>query len=429
MGHHMTQYLELNAWINSSGSANDSWKRPDLPLDRIFTLDYYVENARIAHRGVFSNIFMSDRPQLLIDENTRPEQTFDPFVLFAAVLSQVPDIGAIVTASTTYGDPYTLARQLQSLNLLTRGRIGWNVVTSWHPEIAANFSAQGLPDRKARYERAEEFVDVVHRLWDSWHYPWNGGEKGQSPFYGDVRPINHHGAHFDVEGPLNLPAPSWGRPKIVQAGGSRDGVALAARYADYVYAPSASLEGSRAFRSELREAAQALGRRSDQLPRLMPAISPIVRSTEAEVAALKREKLDAAPVTGEDIERLAKLLGIDLERTGAEKVLSPADFGDVSQSVIPIGVVRAKRAVALDNGLSLRGLAEIEKLPGLIATPEGIADHLVSWWQSGAADGFTISALYLPGDLETFVNEVVPILQRRGVYPSSYEDVRSRNAA
>lgn len=428
MGNTMTQQLELNAWINSSGSSDDSWRRADLPLDRIFSLDYYVENTRIAHKGIFSNIFMSDRPQLLINENTRPEQTFDPFVIFAAVLSQVPDIGAIVTASTTYGDPYTLARQLQSLNLLTKGRVGWNVVTSWHPEIAANFSARGLPDRGARYERAEEFVEVVHKLWDSWHFPWNGEANGEDPFYGDVKPIHHHGRHFDVAGPLNLPSAPWGRPKIVQAGGSRDGVALAARYADYVYAPSGSLEGSRAFRAELREAAAALGRRGDGLPKLMPAISPIIRSTDAEVAALKREKLDAAPVTQADIERLASLLGIDLTRTDADKPLAASDFGDVSQSVIPIGVVRAKRTVALDNRLSLRGLAQVEKLPGLIATPEGVADHLVSWWKNGAADGFTISALYLPGDLETFVDEVVPILQRRGVYPSSY-DARKLAAA
>jgi FMN-dependent oxidoreductase (nitrilotriacetate monooxygenase family) len=416
----MTQQLELNAWINSSGSANDSWRRPDLQLDRIFSLDYYVDNARIAHRGVFSNIFMSDRPQLLINENTRPEQTFDPFVIFAAVLSQVPDIGAIVTASTTYGDPYTMARQLQSLNLLTNGRIGWNIVTSWHPEIAANFSADGLPGRAARYAKAEEFVDVVHKLWDSWQFPWNGTAGDQSPFYGDVKPINHQGQYFNVAGPLNLPSPSWGRPKIVQAGGSRDGVALAARYADYVYAPSGSLEGSRAFRTELRDAALALGRPNNTLPKLMPAISPIIRSTEEEVAAFKRERLAAAPVTDKDIEQLAGVLGVDLTRTTAEKVLSVSDFQDVSQSVIPIGVVRARRTVALDNGLSLRGLAEVEKLPGLIATPDGIADYLISWWQAGAADGFTISPRYLPDDLVLFVDEVVPILQRRGVYPRTY---------
>lgn len=422
----MPEQLELNAWINSSGSADDSWRRPDLALERIFSLDYYLKNARTAHRGVFSNIFMSDRPQLVIDENTRPEQTFDPFVLFAAVLSQVPDIGAIVTASTTYGDPYTLARQIQSLNLLTNGRIGWNIVTSWHPDIAANFSAEPLPDRQIRYERAGEFVDVVLRLWESWHFPWNGQTPPGTPYYGDVRPIDHHGRHFDVAGPLNLPAAPGGRPKIVQAGGSRDGIALAARYADYVYAPSGSLEGARAFRTELREAASAFGRNGDRLPRVLPAVSPIVRSTEAEVVAFKQARLDAAPVTDDELAGLARLLGVDLGRTDADKVLIPSDFRDTSDSIIPIGVVQAKRAVALDDGLSLRDLARREKLPGLVSTPEGIADHLLAWWRAGAADGFTISPRYLPDDLDGFVDQVIPLLQQRGAYPHDYDERRRK---
>jgi FMN-dependent oxidoreductase (nitrilotriacetate monooxygenase family) len=422
----MTKHIELNAWINSSGSADDSWLRPGQPLSRIFTLDHYIHNARIAHRGVFSNIFMSDRPQLLIGEDTRPEQTFDPVVLFSAVLAQVPDIGAIVTASTTYSDPYTLARQIQSLNLLSNGRVGWNIVTSWHPEIAANFSAKGLPDRKSRYERAEEFVDVVLKLWDSWHFPWDGKTSG--PSYGNVRPINHHGANFDIAGPLNLPAAPWGRPSIVQAGGSSDGIRLAARHADYVYMPSGSLQGSRAFRNELHDAARAYGRQDGNLPRIMPAISPIVKSTQSEVADFKRAILEANPVTDDDVEKLARTLGVDLALTARNRPLTLSDFHDVSDSIIPIGVVRSKRAIAVDNNFSLTALAESEKLPGLIGTPTAIADHIVEWWQAGAADGFTISPLYLPDDLETFVEQVIPILQKKGVYPNGYTNTRKHAA-
>ena len=407
--------LEFNAWINSSGSADDSWPRAGKPLARIFELDYYLHVARVAHRGVFSNIFLSDRPQLLMDEKTRPEQTFDPYVLLAAVLGQVPDIGGIVTASTTYSDPYTLARQIQSLNLLTKGRIGWNIVTSWHPAIAGNFSDAGLPDRQARYERAEEFVEVVLKLWESWQFPW-GNENGS---YGTAKPIHHKGKHFSVAGPLNLPAAPWGRPILVQAGGSSSGMELAGRYADYIYAPLGSLEGSIAFRRELRQAALAAGRPTTSLPKVLPAISPVILSSEAEVAAYLRDLRERSPVTGDDLASAASSLAV-VAGTDPDKPLRSGDFVASPQSVIPIGAVNAKRSRALAGGLSLRGFAALEKQPEVIGTPTAIADFIVDWWQREAVDGFTISGSYLPDDLERFVEVVVPVLQARGHYPDSY---------
>jgi FMN-dependent oxidoreductase (nitrilotriacetate monooxygenase family) len=409
--------LEFNAWINSSGSADDSWPRPGKPLARIFELDSYLHVARVAHRGVFSNIFLSDRPQLVIDENTRPEQTFDPYVLLAAVLGQVPDIGGIVTASTTYSDPYTLARQMQSLNLLTKGRIGWNIVTSWHPAIAGNFSDAGLPDRKARYERAEEFVDVVLKLWESWQFPW-GQEDGS---YGSVQPIHHKGKHFSVAGPLNLPAAPWGRPLLLQAGGSASGMELAARHADYIYAPLGSLEGSIQFRNELRSAAEARGRPSTALPKVLPAISPVILSSEAEVADYLRDLRERDPVTDADLASAASLLGTQAG-TDPDRRLVAEDFLASPNSVIPLGVIHAKRSKALDGGHSLRQFAAAEKEPEVIGTPRQIADFIIGWWQQGAVDGFTISGSYLPDDLELFVDTVVPVLQARGVYPRSYSE-------
>ena len=409
--------LEFNAWVNSSGSADDSWPRPGKPLARIFELDHYLHVARVAHRGVFSNIFLSDRPQLVIDANTRPEQTFDPYVLLAAVLGQVPDIGGVVTASTTYSDPYTLARQIQSLNLLTKGRISWNIVTSWHPAIAGNFNDFGLPDRQARYERAEEFVEVVLKLWESWQFPW-GREDGS---YGTVRAINHKGKHFSVAGPLNLPAAPWGRPHLVQAGGSSSGIDLAARFADTIYAPLGSFEGSVAFRNELRDAASAQGRPSISLPRVLPAISPVILSSEAEVAAYLRDLHERTPVSEADLARAVSLLGLK-DGVDTDKKLDADDFLAAPQSVIPLGVVHAKRSRALAGGQSLRGFVRAENEPEVIGTPQSIADFIVDWWQKGAVDGFTISGSYLPDDLERFIDTIVPVLQARGVYPRSYSE-------
>ncbi|MFT4190736.1 MAG: LLM class flavin-dependent oxidoreductase, partial [Comamonas sp.] len=347
--------IELNAWINASGDAEDSWLLPGRDPGRIFTLAHYVEAARIAHRGVFGNVFTSDRPQLVIDAHTRPEHTLDPVALFSALLAQVPDIGAIVTASTTYSDPYTLARQIQSLNLLSGGRAAWNVVTSWNPAIAANFSDQALPDRAARYARAEEFIEVVLKLWDSWQFPW-GAPASELVVPGRVRPIDHRGTHFSVAGPLNVPQAPGGRPRLLQAGGSPAGIRLAARFADDVYAPPGSLAGARALRQELHAAARALGRPEDRLPRLIPVLVPILCASEAEAAALRQAHAEAAPVTEAELDALAALLGVERARTAADRPLRPEDFGDVSASVVPIGAIRAKRALALDEGLSLSGL-------------------------------------------------------------------------
>lgn len=413
----MSRRLELNAWINSSGASDRSWPRRGLEADAIFTLDHYVNVARSAHRGVFSNIFMSDRPQLLIGPDKRPEQLFDPFVLFPAILAQVPDIGAIVTATTSYSEPYTLARAIQSLNLLFPGRIGWNVVTSWHPEIAANFSDRDLPDRAARYARAEEFVEIVLRLWDSWDYPWGAGDLKS---HGAPAAIAHKGDHFAVRGPLNLPRAPWGHAKIVQAGGSQGGIALGACHADYIYSSLSSFEGSRAFRTELHSAARATGRREDDLPKLIPAFSPIIFSTEAEVAAFRRHHAEAHPVTEADLAAAAAVLGVDRGRTGDDTLLAASDFSDAVPSVVPVGNVNAKRRLALDGRHSLRSHVQAERIPGRPGTPESTAKFMREWFEGGAVDGFTISAPKLPDDLVIFVDEVVPILQDVGVYPRDY---------
>lgn len=414
----MTQrWIELNAWLNSSGDAPDSWLRPGRDPARIFTLEHYVHAARTAYRGVFGNVFTSDRPQLVIGENQRPEHTLDPFVLFASVLAQVPDIGGIITASTTYSEPYTLARQIQSLHLLSGGRIAWNIVTSWNPAIAANYSNQPLPDRESRYARAEEFVEVVLRLWESWRFEWDG-----SAGHGQPQPIHHRGAHFHVAGPLNVPTAPWGRPRLVQAGGSDAGIALAARHADAVYAPSSSLQATQALRKRLRDAARAIGRAENHLPQLVPVLIPILTDSEAKADALKKEWLQALADDPQALQQKAELAAeqLGVRHRDFDRPLQAEDFGDPTGSIIPIGSLQARCQRALDEKLSLRDLVQHEALPGLIGTPEQIAHHIVQWFRAEAVDGFTIIPRYLPDDLEVFVDTVIPLLQESGHYPRSY---------
>ena len=422
-----TDQIELNAWLNSSGAADDSWLAPDKPLGRIFTLEHYEQAARIAHRGVFSNIFLSDRPQLIISEQERPEHILDPVALISALLSRVPDIGGVITSSTTYNDPYTLARQVQSANLLSGGRVGWNIVTSWNPAIADNYTATGLPSRAERYARAFEFVEVVTRLWESWHFPWTEADRRpDEPYYGTPAAIDHAGTYFNVKGPLNVPLGPTGRPFIVQAGGSDEGINLAARYADLVYAARSSREGTKAFRAHLHETARGYGRTA--LPRVVAAISPIIVSSEAEAAEQRRQFAEELVPSAADEARIARTIGVDPAKTDRTRRLTADDFQPIGESIVPLGVVRAKIRLALDKGFSLAELARHEIQPSLIGTPRQVADFVLDWWLDEAVDGFTVSPNRLPEDLELFVDQVVPLLQATPYYASSYEERRARRA-
>lgn len=421
------RHLLLNAWLNSSGAANDSWLSPGRDPARIFDLSYYVANAAVAREGIFANVFLSDRPQLVIDDRTRPEHTVDPMVLLPAVLSHVPDIGAVVTATTTYNSPYTLARQLQTANVLTRGRIRWNVVTTWHPAVAANYGIADLPDREARYRRAEEFIDIVVRLWDSWRFPWSdaprpAGPRGSGHAYGVVEPISYHSDAFSVAGPLNVPAYEGQRPLIVQAGGSERGIALAGRWADLVYAQGSSKQATAAFRARLNEAARRAGR-TDGGPLLLPAISPTIVSTEAEAEALRRERLESATDTAREREAtLAARLGIDLERFDPRTPLRRSDIAIPQDSIYPIGAITALAERAIEGSLTLQQLAREQSSDDFIGTPEQFAATLAEWWDDEVADGFTISSPRLPDDLRLFVDTVVPLLQASGRYPRDYAE-------
>lgn len=411
----------LNAWINSSGSADDGWRRDDLPLERIFDLEYYVSAAEIAHRGVFSNVFLSDRPQLIIDETKRPEHTIDPLILLSAVLARVPDIGGIVTATTTYSSPYTLARQLQSANLLTEGRIGWNVVTTWHPAVAANYGGSDLPGRETRYARAEEFLRIVSNLWSSWDFPWSRPLGDDEPFFGTVRAIDHRTPAFEVAGPLNVPAYRGRRPFIVQAGGSDRGIALAGAWADMVYATVSSPASTAQFRDRLKKAATAAGRTDS--PLLVPAISPAILSTEAEVDALRDdEDARAADRAAEEIQSLAERLGVDLSQVGTTEPLRPENIRIPANPVLPLGVLNALAVDAITHGWSLAELARAQHRNPFAGTPEQVAAQIDQWWTDDIVDGFTISPQRLPDDLGLFVDTVVPLLQESGHYPREYDE-------
>lgn len=418
----MKRRLFLVAWLNSSGFRGDSWDHAARDRARIFTLDHYLRHAEIAHRGVFDAVFLADQPQLTPDPRVRPEYPLDPIVLLTAITSRVPDIGAIATATTSFNHPYTLARQLASLNLLSGGRVAWNAVTTVNPVVARNYGAERL-DRDDRYARADEFLGVVNRLWRSWRFDWaHSAEPAENPF-GEVTPLEHRGEHFGVAGALPVPLPPYGAPVVVQAGGSPQGRALAAKWGELIYAAPGSRRGAIAYAEELRAGARRNGRPEGSVA-VLPGFQPLIGSTEEEVARLIAEYEATLAPEQDRVRGMAERLGIDLERTDLDRPLREADFHLPEHAATPLGALRATADIALEERLSLRGLARrLSVLPG---TPEHLADRIIDWWSAGAADGFVVNSPLLPDTLERFVDEVIPVLQRREVFPTSYTETNLR---
>jgi FMN-dependent oxidoreductase (nitrilotriacetate monooxygenase family) len=344
--------------------------------------------------------------------------------LLTALAAVTKRIGLIATASTTYNEPYNLARRFGSLDHVSRGRAGWNIVTTAGVDAARNFNLTELPAHAERYSRAAEFVDVCLKLWDSWADDAPLGDK-ESGVWGDdgkVYPPRHVGRHFRVEGALNLPRAPQGYPLLVQAGSSEDGKELAARYAEAVFTAQQTLEDARNFYVDLKARTRALGRDPETI-KILPGIVPVIGATEAEAHALEAE-LDRLIKPEFAKRQLAVVLGVDPASLELDAEL-PKDLPGESN------IEAHKSRYTLIVNLARREKLSVRQLLGRLGggrghrtfsgTPEQVADAIVSWWESGAADGFNVMPPVLPSGLERFVDHVVPILQRRGLFRTEYE--------
>ena len=280
--------LTLGVSIVGAGASARAWNWPGTKWNRFAHWEYYKRSAEIARSGVLDAIFVSDHPALQRDAGRGPSHLFDPIVLFSAIAGAVLDIGFVLTASTSYNSPYNLARRLASLDTISGGRLIFNAVANFNPDIAANFGADGLPDREQRYRKADEFLQVVKELWLSWDAP--EGLAPDGPLWDETtaRAINHHGEFFDVRGPLNVPIGPQGHPVISQAGASPQGIDFAGKHAEIVYAALLSKEAAFQFKGQLESAARAHGRAPDSI-RLFPGASVFVGDTHEE--ALRRHEV------------------------------------------------------------------------------------------------------------------------------------------
>lgn len=421
----MTRRLHLNLFIHSRGHHEASWRHPDTSPLPLTDIRYYQDLAQRAEAAKFDSIFLADQLALGGDAAQAARTWLEPITVLAAVAVATQRIGLIATCSTTYTEPFNLARQFASIDHISNGRAGWNIVTSWLATAAANFGGAGQLSHADRYARGEEFMRVVRALWDSWAADAVVDDRASGVYAraDGIRPIDHRGDFYQVAGPLNLPRCPQGRPVLVQAGSSDTGRQFAARHAEAVFTAHMAKATAQEFYADLKRRAAAEGRDPAQVL-ILPGLSPMIAGTEAEAQRLARETNDLTdPEVGR--KRLSNRFGgHDFSHLPLDRPLSPADFPD------PGSVEAARSRTEVIINLVRRDRPTLRQLLGYLAgarghyvtagTPEQIADLMADWFADGAADGFNVMPPLLPVQLDAFTREVVPILQRRGLFRSEY---------
>jgi FMN-dependent oxidoreductase (nitrilotriacetate monooxygenase family) len=402
-----------------------AWRHPDVPASGTLDYRYFLNTARIAERAKFDMVFLADGIGIRVRDEPpgslcRSPQTveLEPLTLFAAIATHTEGIGLVATASTTYNEPYHVARKYASLDHISGGRAGWNIVTSWSDEEARNFGRDKHLDYATRYERAEEFVRVVTGLWDSWEDDALVRDKASGLYYvpDKLHVLNHKGKHFAVRGPLSSARTPQGRPILVQAGAAEQGQAIAGAYADVVYAMSYDLPSAQKYYAAIKTKAVEHGRSPDAV-KVLPGFTPYVGRTEIEA----RAKYDAMrrlihPTVGLAIlfNSLGDLSGYPIDGP------VPEPAGDMPIRSIGTSLLEMARR----DKLTIRDLYELMAAGNggrvLVGTAEQIADDMQAWFEGGGADGFNICPSHLPGGLEDFAALVVPELQRRRLFRTEY---------
>ena len=422
----MRRKLHLNLFIHSRGHHEASWRHSASSPLALTDIGYYQDLARRAEMARFDSVFLADQLALGGDVAGAARTWLEPITVLAAVAVATTRIGMIGTASTTYTEPFNLARQFASLDHISNGRIAWNIVTSWLATAARNFSAAGQISHADRYARGEEFMTVVKALWDSWAADAVVDDRASGEYARPERltSINHRGDFYQVEGPLNLPRCPQGRPVLVQAGSSDTGRRFAVRHADAVFTAHLEKASAQQFYRELKALVASEGRKPEEVL-ILPGLSAMIGSTEAEARRVARE-LDALTDPEIGRRRLSNRFGgHDFSHLPLDRPLFPEDFPD------PDTVEAARSRTEVILNLVRRDRPTLRQLLGYLAgarghyviagTPEQVADLIEDWFIDGAADGFNVMPPLLPAQLDIFGAEVVPLLQQRGLFRTEYE--------
>lgn len=428
----MQRQLHLNLFFHSRGHHEASWRHPDASPYPLTDIRYYQDLARRAEAAKFDSIFLADQLALGDDVAQAARIWLEPLTVLAALAVSTSRIGLIATASTTYTEPFNLARQFASIDHISNGRAAWNIVTSWLATAARNYGGAGQVSHPDRYARGEEFMTVVKALWDSWADDAVADDRatGQYARPERIRSIEHRGDFYQVAGPLNMPRCPQGRPVLVQAGSSDTGRRFAARHAEAVFTAHMAKETAQEFYADLKRLAAEEGRNPAHVL-ILPGLSAMIAGTEAEAQRLAREVNELSdPEVGR--KRLSgRFGGHDFSHLPLERPLSPEDFPN------PETVQAARSRTEVIINLVRRDKPTLRQLLGYLAgarghyvtagTPEQIAALIEDWFTDGAADGFNVMPPLLPLQFDAFAAEVVPILQRRGLFRTEYEGATLRD--
>jgi FMN-dependent oxidoreductase (nitrilotriacetate monooxygenase family) len=418
--------MRLGLSIRGHGYHPAAWRHPDVPADGTLDVEHYVRSTQIAERGKLDMILFADgagirqgdNPRGALSRTGRDMLELEPMTLLPALAMVTSHVGLVTTASTTYNEPYNLARKFATLDLISKGRAGWNVVASWSEHEAQNFGLETTLDYDTRYARSAEFVEVVKGLWDGWEDGALLFDKASGQYFDEARMhvLDHQGRFFKVRGPLNVAGMPQGHPVIVQAGASEQGRELGAATADVIYAIHDSLDRARSYYADVKARMTKYGREPDDL-KIMPAFCPVVGRTRTEAHA-KYDQLQAMidPLAGLGslYSSFGDLSGYPLDGPVPDDALGNRELRSISSQLVEL-VKREKptiRELYLRSGLT--GSARI-------GTPSDIADTMQEWFEASACDGFNITPATLPGGGEDFVAMVVPELQRRALFRTEYE--------
>ncbi len=419
--------MHLGAFVHETGQHVAAWRHPGAHARTGASFAEMVETAQLAERGKMDFLFLAD--SAAVSTAGSPDQRgrmgkvvkFEPMTILSALAAVTRNLGLVATSTTTFNEPYTLARQFASLDQISGGRSGWNLVTSNNEGDALNYSREEHMAHGDRYERAIEFADVVTGLWDSWDEDAFIRDKESGINFDTAKQhvLNHKGKHFQVKGPLNVPCSPQGRPVVVQAGASGTGRDVAARLAEVVFTAQTTFEQGKEFYADVRARAAKFGRRQEEVV-VMPGFYPVVGSTRAEAQA-KYDALQALIQVPVGIAILEHTIGVK----GLDKLPLDGPVPEMPDTNGPLSRQRLLLEQARRDKLTLWELCLANAGPRghvlSIGTPSQVADEMEHWFKDGAADGFNVMPAWLPGSLKDFVELVIPELQRRGLFRTEYE--------
>ena len=427
----MSPKLHLAAFMNAGPMGTTGWRHKDADPG-FLGANYYRYAARILEMACFDLAFIPDALSMprSLGGSFRPAVEWgsgtprlDPMTILGVMAGVTEHLGLAATLSTGYHEPYNLARSLATLDHVTEGRAGWNIVTSFQDAEAQNFGQDKLPPREERYARAEEVLEATTQLWDSWDDDVIFQDK-ESGYFGHpdkVRSVDYKGKYVSTQGPLSVPRPPQGYPLLIQAGASPRGRDFAARWADVIFSSNESLESAIAFRKDIRARAAKFGRDPDQI-KLMCAATVVVADTDSEAQAKHEAFAELVhPLAG--LSRLAYHVNVDLTKYDLDGPLPDLE---------EVGVQGHYEEVVEFARRTNKTVREIGRWYGartegnMIGSPTTIANEMERWMAEGAADGFMVQAAYLPGSFEEFASMVVPELQRRGLHRTEYEGKTAR---